>query len=639
MKQIIKNIIATALFLSSVASARVVPYISIRSQSEDAARDLVIWQKLINRCNFEKAFATFAVTPGYSRSFRPQDLSRLLFCEALNNDCCQPRISAVRVQGSAVAGGVTNALMADYFGLPTDYNSYFILQPRIENFLVDINLYCGFCRDFYFRIHAPAVHTRWDLRYCEIIAPAPFTTGTANYPAGYFNGEFSGSTPKVVPRSNLVNTFDGFIAHRETPLIEGVIVQPLEHARFSSLKLVETALSEIQAAIGCNLWNEADYHVGINLRAAAPTGTRPRACWLFEPVVGNGKHWELGAGFSTHWCAWHSKDELDEFCIYLDANFTHLFNARQCRTFDLIGKPLSRYMLAQQMTASPTNLVDGNGNAPTFQFANVFSPVANLTTIPVDVNASLQTDIALKFSYTHKGFQFDAGYNFWYRSCESITPRLDCCARENSTWALKGDAFVYGFTIGAGSPQVAIPLSASEQDASVFCGTNNPLRRVSNNFFWERNPGVDNPSLAYTNGAVPLSSNITTWRTVYSSFNPIVFSTDETTHLDIASAESRGISHKLFTAIGYIWKEHACWTPFMGVDVEVEFGQHGNRCCASTCSCTTKSPTDTTAAQTCSDCNSTPSSNQCCKRCTDCGCTDCAISQWAVWIKGGFSYN
>jgi len=638
MKQIVIKVIAITLFLSMTACARVVPYISIRSQSEDAARDLVIWQKLINRSDVDSTYAVFSVIPGYSRSFKPENLTRLLFCQAIENDCCQTRISAIQIQGSAVVGRVENALLADYFGLPSDYNSYIIVQPRIENFLVDINFYLGFARDFYFRIHAPAVHTKWDLHYCEITSPSPFTIGIANHPGGYFNGKFSDDIPNIVPRSNLVDSFDGFISHRETPLIEGVIFQPLEHARFSSDRLPQTGLSDIQAAIGWNFLNEEDYHIGINIRAAAPTGTRPLACWLFEPIIGNGKHWEVGAGLSSHVCAWQSEDSLDDFCIYLDANFTHLFNARQCRTFDLKCKPLSRYMLAQKMIAPSTNLFDANGNTPSYQFDNIFAPAANLTTIPVDVSAALQADIALKFAYTHHNFQFDAGYNFWYRSCERITPRLDCGQCEASTWALKGDAFVYGFTLGAGSPQVAIPLSASEHDASIFCGNNNPLRTVSDDFYWERNPGVDNPRLAYTDGGVPLSSYITTARTVYSSFNPFVFSTANAAHLDIANAQSRGVSHKLFTAVGYIWPEHACWTPFLGVSVEVEFGQHGDHCCNSTSPCKTKSPTDTTDQECSCEC-STPKTSQCCKPCLDCDCLDSAISQWAVWIKGGFSYN
>lgn len=639
MKQPILNVIVFTLFLSSVAAARVVPYISIRSQSEDAARDLVIWQKLINRADVDTVYALFSVVPGYSRSFKPESLSRSLFCQAIENNCCQTHISAIQIQGSGVFGRPYNALLADYFGLPTDYNSYIIVQPRIENFLVDIDFYLGFARDFYFRIHAPAVHTKWNLDYCEITGPAPQTTGVANYPGGYFNGEFSNNLPNIVPRSNLVQTFDGFIAHRETPLIEGVIFQPLEHARLSSETLAQTGLSDIQAALGWNFINDEEYHIGLNIRTAMPTGTRPRACWLFEPIVGNGKHWELGIGLTAHCRAWQSEDALDEFCIYLDANVTHLFKARQCRTFDLKCKPLSRYMLAQKMTAGTENLFNANGNAPSYQFDKVFAPVANLTTLPVDVSAAAQADIALKFAYTHHGFQFDAGYNLWYRSCEKIIPRLDCIQCEATTWALKGDAFVYGFTLGTGSPQVAIPLSASEHASSIFCGNNNPLRTVSNNFYWQCNPGVDNPELAYTNGDVPLSSYITNWLPVYSSFNPVVFSTANTNHLDIANAQSRGVSHKLFTAVGYTWPEHACWTPFWGVSVEVEFGTVGGNCCDSTAPCKTKSPTDSPDGNCTCDARPAANTNQCCKACNNCACLDCAISQWAVWIKGGFSYN
>ena len=50
------------------------------------------------------------------------------------------------------------------------------------------------------------------------------------------------------------------------------------------------------------------------------------------------------------------EDEESSFGFYSDGNFTHLCRTTQTRTFDLVGKPNSRYMLAEQLGTPVTNL-------------------------------------------------------------------------------------------------------------------------------------------------------------------------------------------------------------------------------------------------------------------------------------------
>ncbi len=187
-----------------------------------------------------------------------------------------------------------------------------------------------------------------------------------------------------------------------------------------------TRVADLRAQLGWNFLSCPNYHLGASIYAAAPTGNRPHGQYIFEPIVGNGKHWELGADITWHTNIHKSKDECSSFDIYVDANLTHLFKTRQCRTFDLIGKPFSRYMLMAKMSGDVQNLYAGAEEqdlvAPSAQFAHEFAPLANISTIPVNVSASIQADIIVKLSWTHKNFQCDLGYNFWTRSCEKICP-------------------------------------------------------------------------------------------------------------------------------------------------------------------------------------------------------------------------
>ncbi|GAH20592.1 unnamed protein product, partial [marine sediment metagenome] len=85
---------------------------------------------------------------------------------------------------------------------------------------------------------------------------------------------------------------------------------------------------------GWNFRLEEDSHFGVFIHAAAPTGNRPNSCYLFEPIVGNGKHWELGGGITGSWIFWRSEEYDDRHMgVWLDATLTHLFKDCQCRSF------------------------------------------------------------------------------------------------------------------------------------------------------------------------------------------------------------------------------------------------------------------------------------------------------------------
>jgi hypothetical protein len=672
MNHMLKNTLCLALLGGTMACAKVIPYISIRSQAENAARELVLWQKQINLYDMDKCYSSFSITPEYTRTFRPTKMAKCLFSDALIGSCGDEQCSSFLVQGSTY--GLNNpptnlnarrsdkALLADYFGLPTDYASIVTIQPKIENFLVDFNFYWGLDRwaeGLYFRAHFPVVHTRWSLGFDEEVVQA----GTTNYPIGYFNDAILGTDPAFygVARSSLLNNFGEYAAAGLVPnLGETVTFKPLEKAKFYGCAKDLTAVADLQMALGWNFWMCNDYHVGLNIRGAAPTGNRPQGRYLFEPIVGNGKHWELGVGLTSHWMAWQSDDECDDFSIYLDANITHMFKAHQCRTLDLCGKPLSRYMLAAKMDAKTANLTDVTHTAPTYQFANVLTPVANLSTIAVDVSAAIQADVVLKLAYTHKNFQFDLGYEFWTRTCEKIHPRCDCCSSDTQAWALKGDAFVYGFGLNAiSAPTVIEPLalSSSEADATIFCGTGNAQRSGTPLFI--QNPGVDNPKAAYQTIVSPGWPNVVNfnpnavaeediWKPMYSSFNPNVFLTSETKQWDLRG--SKGISNKIFGNFGYTWTEHCPWVPYFGVGAEVEFGQHKCECGCTPAStiCQTNNPAPIVLqARSRGDdcCNSCNTNNNCNNNCNSCDdenrddCCSCAISQWGIWVKGGVSFN
>ena len=318
-------------------------------------------------------------------------------------------------------------------------------------------------------------------------------------------------------------------------------------------------------------------------------------------------------------------------------------------------------MLAMKFTSPSTNLLasDGNQNyqAPSAQFAKIFMPLANLTTIPVNVSAAIQGDLVIKCSYTHCNFQWDIGYNLWGRSCEKICyPRNSFDKIACAMWGLKGNAFVFGFplnsaSVGQGVLQPGVPLSATQSNATIFSGTDNYPTMVSDNqiYNWNQNINIDNAAAAFNNYKQPLATHTigntsptNVFDPVATSAQPILLSLKD---LDLEGARSSGLSHKIFTHFEWISKEYCLWTPYIGAGFEIEFGQHSPRCFATSNSCSS-------CSSGCSAKNTVTShdySDNCCKNqcstscnqktCCTSSCTNCSLSQWGIWLKGGFSYN
>jgi hypothetical protein len=632
MNQMIQRIPLLVIPVAYCAvQATVVPYLAFRSQGFNAARELVGWQTTINRSCAEGFYGSFSATPEYTRSYKANAITRYLYADALidgNNSCKSP---VIKIEGTKATNRDPRALMAENFYLPTDFKSKVSIHPRIENFLVDLNLYLGldnFLEGLYFRIHTPICHTRWALNFCE----HQVEYGTNSYDVGYFDDHFHPADiedPNVsgLTRSALLQSFEQYICYGASLQDVGSCkYQGLACARISKKALTVTRPAEITAALGWNFWTGERYHCGAQFRVAVPTGNRPSGCWLFEPIVGNGHHWELGGGLTGHWRWWANQDLTQECATYIDINATTLFSTRQYRTFDLCAKPLSRYMLALRYTGNVRNLwadTDLGNEIPLAQFDNTLIPVANITTIPVDVSIPLHIDAVVKCSYAYHNWQFDLGYNLWWRACERICTRFDCCSKNNfmdNTYALKGDAFIYGFegtetqgTIVATQP--GIPLSASQHKATIFSGTNG---YTSNPEAWNQNNGIDLPHDAYSGQNRRLYTHtlntytdnthtralVTPTKTSYTQ--PIFINTCD---VNIDGAKTNGLSNKIFAHISYNWLTHACINPYFGCGAEVELGKQ--------------------------DTAFKPHA-----RCRECSCCPTiGLSQWGVWVKAGCAFN
>ncbi len=613
---------------SSSSVNSVATRLKFRSQGRDRVIQDAGMQDLIYLPDMESWYGIFSIIPEYTQSFRSKNIANCLFgsdlvtststasASTLNNcntgcdtsSSCSSR--TILVQGSDVENRSATAWFADYFYLPTDFNGSFSVKPRVSNININFDFYLGldeWCNNMYFRMYGPVTFTRWKLGFCETDATS--TSSTNEHLAGYF-------TPAELEASSLLSSFAAY-ARGETPgTVQGVEFQGLQFARMTSCTEKKTGFADLRAELGWNFWNCEDYRLGVDIEFAAPTGNKVSAVNLFAPQIGN-HMWELGGGLNAYYRLWNCEDESWALDFNLDVHITHMFKANECRTFDLKNKPLSRYMLAEKFGANTQNLtgdVDGNEIAASKQFAKVFAPVANITTQEVKVSVGAQADLVAYFTMTWCGFTWDLGYNFWGRSCEKIS-KSDNCGNSSfaaNTWGLKGTSFVYGYAIDESTTAptfaegTAIPLSATQSSANIYGGDDN-LASIGG--FPSTNANIDNDYIASAGGSeVVLASQPIGSQPTSTSIQPVFISQDD---IDYCGSETRGISNKVWTYIGYTF-ERDCWSPYLGVGGFGEFGSNSGSSCK----------TETNA---CDDSSSS--------------CHKCALSQWGVFVKLGVAFN
>ncbi len=580
----------------------ITPYISIRSQGLNTPRHVSGEVQQLYACDKQGLYGTFSAAFEYSHSVNNGTITECLFG---NKNC--PTIS---ISGSHVEDRGENDWLADYFYLPTDYKSTLSFKPSIDNILVDFNFYISldsWINGLYLAAYAPLTHSRWHLAMCETIE----MKGTNTCIPGYY-------TPDTLARNDLLNSFAEYAAGQNTGPIDqefagteyAITFDRLRNARISPVRLNQTRLADIRVELGYNFLQSDWYRCGITLETSFPTGNRPEGEYLFEPVIGNGHHWELGVGLSSNVTAWQSADAEKQIIFFGQGIFTHLFAAQQKRTFDIDGKPFSRYMLAQKLETPIEYNLKGDGTKPTVQFAYEFLPVANLSRLCVDVSATIQAEMTAMCTFVCDSFSWDIGYNFWIRTCEQLQLRGINPFENNSQWALKGDAQVFGYdrgAAGAGPLVGAVPLSATQNNATITNGTN----KTATNTFADaiKNPGIDNavnstgdgsPGAVGTNNH-PLSAQpFSTDLTIQTSIQPTLIRSNA---VSLCDQVTEGISNKIFTHFSYSWKKTS-WTPYLGIGGEVEFGKNSKSSCDTNCQ----------------------------------DCLVCTPSIWGIWVKGGMHF-
>ena len=613
-----------------------------RSVGANTARELVAWQSATHNHEYatignccDESHAAVALTFEYTRSFRNECIANSLFGG-----------TTLKFAGSNIADRTSDELIADYFGLSQNFRGSLNFNPRITNYVAEIDVFWDMsgwlCDGFWLRLHAPIVNTKWDLQVCQkdnenvdpfcslyIGAPLFCSSGTECY-MGPGNG----------PASTILQALSGSYEF-------GAIEAPICAGKFSACSHAKTALADIDIIFGFDIRRTECSHFGIFAMGVAPTGNRPRSEYIFSPIVGNGHHWELGGGVMGHVLFWEY--DSSDFGLYFEGNITHMFNDKQCRLFDMCPNgAFSRYMLLTQF--------ESNGVTPTGRFISA-SCFANRE---VEVSRAIKGDVSFKFAVRGCNWVLDLGWNIYGHSAEKISLKNQCCTDPVGRYAIKATSDLRGlpYTFDVNTGDVTIPLAVPDSlpvARSLSCAN---MFVVPNACSVDNNGGIPCPasdtteeqfidsinfsgSPLYMACGTPLTSQ-STLSLIYEdpiavpvgeSVNPVLLAD---CNLNLRSGASpASFTNKFFGHINYDWD--ACGVnPYIGVGGEVEFSK-----CPCRTSCTNGCTPCTTGVQSgaTQNCGIT-SSGACESRCNTVTAKGVRanLNQWGVWFKTGIIF-
>ncbi len=387
------------------------------------------------------------------------------------------------------------------------------MNPEIKNFIAELNLRfnldeitCGLWTQVDFIV----AHTKTNLNLCVV----EDNSTECEFPSGLFTLDCSTTQ---APYENIYQALLGDEPFGEVPC--------LQSAKLSNCSQSKTGLAAINFDLGYDFLNNECGDFSLFLHVVIPTGNKPKGKFVFEPIVGANKSWQLGLGFYGSSILCDNNDR--KITLFCNSFLTHLFKSKQTRVFALKNNGAgSQYLLLKQFVF--TGITDG---------ANVIGAdrVANILTGETGIGADIMFDGSLMFQYKHCNFIANLGYNFWIRTKEKRDDKV--CFRnfaENS-FGIKAD----------------LPLS---QSTPFTC---EETRVCASNFQTASQATLSNPF-------VPDEDSSGCPTTVFLTACDIDFT---------APLHPTALSNKIFGAIGY--ENCGCKHPyFIQIAGEVEFGNN-----------------------------------------------------------------
>lgn len=530
------------------------------------------------------------------------------YAESMKNNYiarCLFGADVLRLSGSEVPVREEGDWLADNFGLAPNFTGQIYFDPSIKNHMFDLSLRLEFgnwapCLDrLYLNLFTTLVYSRWSLGSCPVQQTPLVNEHNAQYssfPPCYMSKDQAPSA------KDLETAFSGDYLFGDMQT-KWHYNQILLNRTFKAVNF-----ADIHMMLGYDFFQKSWGHFGAFLMAVAPTGNHPSPSKVFEPIIGNGHHWEIGGGIDGHFNLWKCNDKCLQF--FLNAYATHVCNSTQMRTFDLQpgqnGAPGvgSRFLLLKEFD---------NNNLYTGNLINAL----NFTTREIKSSFALQGEVTTQLLFRWCNWTLGAGYNMYARSSENISQSANPCREyEGKHFGVKGTSGVCTFDWVEGQPYAGNPCPkgyhATETLATRMTNStppNNTSNQSVDNAQLQQIINANPPEVCITWNSPTTGAATTDVITAYDSLisedgaftsapifvGPNASMQATSTDIDYKPIQ-RQIAHSFFAHINYEFNDDCrCFQPFLGLGGSVEFAQQAQ-------------------------------------------CKVCGTNQWSIWLNGGINF-
>jgi len=190
----------------------------------------------------------------------------------------------------------------------------------------------------------------------------------------------------------------------------------------------ETKFADLELKVGYEWLKNDCCFMESYIGALIPTGNRVTSRILFEPIIGHNKHPGILTGSSGIFEWWRNEEKNCYAEFAFDWNCLYLFEKVEMRSFDLNGRPWSRYMPVYRSEAEALQAADLVAQERVEESILLYTPGINVFTKPLCIKPGFAHTFNTAFLLTCKNVQGEVGYNIFARNTECV--RLACCWEE-----------------------------------------------------------------------------------------------------------------------------------------------------------------------------------------------------------------
>jgi hypothetical protein len=323
-----------------------------------------LWHDVIYNKN-GKIGGAVQVTPFYQQSI-PLKKNAEYFLPA----CC----GTISIAGDANALDIVNFrnVRAEWLGLPSGFLGTMSITPKERQYGASIE----YSQDLGTLFDLDLLKSYW----LDICMPIVVTDHSLNLEQNVVNAPANPGGPE-----NIVQAFK----------------QPAWcYARIDG-STKEVRLAQIKLSAGSALYSEDYFQFAYSSFLIIPLGNKQNARDVFQAIAGNNAHSGIGGSIFFQFPL---NQDTTQYAICFFTNLDSTFNIRnhQWRTFDLIDKPWSRYMLYNEFNGS-TNI-----------------PGVNILTRRALVRPYGVFDFSMGWRFNTDHIEAEIGYSIWGHSEETV---------------------------------------------------------------------------------------------------------------------------------------------------------------------------------------------------------------------------